>query len=72
LGPVVAYTNNQGIDRVETAHVACGHLFDHQSYLSRAGHAMLGQASWPPPLEPMGIPDAELGEKRSSLNENLH
>jgi len=32
---------------------------------------MLGQASVAPRLEPMRIPDAELGEKRSSLNENL-
>jgi hypothetical protein len=39
--------------------------------LSKAGHAMLGQASVAPRFEPMRIPDAKLGEKRSSLNDNL-
>jgi hypothetical protein len=54
-----------------TQHVAHSHLFDNQAHLSRKGHAMLVQASVAPRLESMTIPDAELGEKRGSLNENL-
>jgi len=31
-GRSFAYTNNQGKDYVETAHVACCHLFNHQTH----------------------------------------
>lgn len=44
-----AYTNNQGKEYVETAHVACSHLFNHQTHHRGQVHAMLSQTSTPPP-----------------------
>src|SRR5687767_2364688 len=44
-----AYTNNQGKDSVETAHVACCHLFNHQTHHRAQVHVMLSQTSTPPP-----------------------
>jgi uncharacterized damage-inducible protein DinB len=44
-----AYTNNQGKDYVETAHVACCHLFNHQTHHRAQVHVMLSQTSTPPP-----------------------
>jgi uncharacterized damage-inducible protein DinB len=44
-----AYTNNQGKDYVETAHVACSHLFNHQTHHRGQIHAMLSQTSVAPP-----------------------
>jgi uncharacterized damage-inducible protein DinB len=44
-----AYTNNQGRDYVETAHVACSHLFNHQTHHRAQVHVMLSQTSTPPP-----------------------
>jgi uncharacterized damage-inducible protein DinB len=38
-----AYTNNQGKDYVETAHVACSHLFNHQTHHRGQVHVMLSQ-----------------------------
>jgi len=40
-----AYTNNQGKDYVETAHVACSHLFNHQTHHRGQVHVMLSQTS---------------------------
>ena len=44
-----AYTNNQGKDYVETAHVACSHLFNHQTHHRGQVHVMLSQAQVAPP-----------------------
>ena len=44
-----SYTNNQGKDYVETAHVACTHLFNHQTHHRGQVHVMLSQTSVPPP-----------------------
>ena len=48
-GRSFAYTNNQGKDYVETAHVACCHLFNHQTHHRAQVHVMLSQTSTPPP-----------------------
>src|SRR5271154_528191 len=37
------YTNNQGKDYVETAHVACTHLFNHRTHHRGQVHVMLSQ-----------------------------
>jgi uncharacterized damage-inducible protein DinB len=44
-----AYRNNQGKDYVESAHVACCHLFNHQTHHRGQVHVMLSQTSTPPP-----------------------
>jgi uncharacterized damage-inducible protein DinB len=44
-----AYTNNQGKDYVETAHVACSHLFNHQTHHRGQVHVMLSQTRVAPP-----------------------
>jgi uncharacterized damage-inducible protein DinB len=44
-----AYTNNRGKDCVETAHVACSHLFNHQTHHRGQVHAMLSQTPVAPP-----------------------
>jgi uncharacterized damage-inducible protein DinB len=44
-----AYTNNQGRDYVETAHVACSHLFNHQTHHRGQVHVMLSQTAVAPP-----------------------
>jgi uncharacterized damage-inducible protein DinB len=44
-----AYTNNQGKDYLETAHVACAHLFNHQTHHRGQVHVMLSQTSVGPP-----------------------
>jgi uncharacterized damage-inducible protein DinB len=44
-----AYTNNQGKDYVETAHVACSHLFNHQTHHRGQVHVMLSQTPLAPP-----------------------
>jgi uncharacterized damage-inducible protein DinB len=44
-----AYTNNQGNDYVETAHVACTHLFNHQTHHRGQVHVMLSQTLVAPP-----------------------
>ena len=44
-----AYTNNQGKDYVETAHVACSHLFNHQTHHRGRVHVLLSQTPVPPP-----------------------
>lgn len=44
-----AYTNNRGKDYVETAHVACTHLFNHQTHHRGQVHAMLSQTLVAPP-----------------------
>jgi uncharacterized damage-inducible protein DinB len=44
-----AYTNNQGKDYVETAHVACSHLFNHQTHHRGQVHVMLSQTPVSPP-----------------------
>jgi uncharacterized damage-inducible protein DinB len=44
-----AYANNQGRDYVETAHVACSHLFNHQTHHRGQVHVMLSQTSISPP-----------------------
>jgi uncharacterized damage-inducible protein DinB len=44
-----AYANNQGRDYVETAHVACSHLFNHQTHHRAQVHVMLSQTSTAPP-----------------------
>lgn len=47
-----AYTNNQGKDYVESAHVACSHLFNHQTHHRGQVHVMLSQTPVsPPPLD---------------------
>lgn len=47
-----AYTNNQGKGYVETAHVACSHLFNHQTHHRGQVHVMLSQTTvTPPPLD---------------------
>jgi uncharacterized damage-inducible protein DinB len=43
------YTNNQGKDYVEAAHVACSHLFNHQTHHRGQVHVMLSQAQIAPP-----------------------
>src|SRR5215813_11996753 len=43
------YTNNQGEDYVETAHVACTHLFNHQTHHRGQIHVMLSQTTTKPP-----------------------
>lgn len=42
-GRTFPYINNQGKDYVETAHVACSHLFNHQTHHRGQVHAMLSQ-----------------------------
>jgi uncharacterized damage-inducible protein DinB len=44
-----AYTNNQGKDYVESAHVACSHLFNHQTHHRGQIHVMLSQTQVTPP-----------------------
>jgi uncharacterized damage-inducible protein DinB len=44
-----AYTNNQGKDYIETAHVACSHLFNHQTHHRGQVHVMLSQTPVAPP-----------------------
>jgi uncharacterized damage-inducible protein DinB len=44
-----AYTNNRGKDYVETAHVACTHLFNHQTHHRGQVHLMLSQTAVAPP-----------------------
>jgi uncharacterized damage-inducible protein DinB len=44
-----AYMNNQGKDYVETAHVACSHLFNHQTHHRGQVHVWLSQTPVPPP-----------------------
>jgi uncharacterized damage-inducible protein DinB len=44
-----AYTNNQGKPYVETAHVACSHLFNHQTHHRGQVHVMLSQTAVTPP-----------------------
>src|SRR6185503_2209805 len=44
-----AYTNNQGKDYVATAHVACSHLFNHQTHHRGQVHVMLSQTQLTPP-----------------------
>src|SRR5262245_58437580 len=48
-GRSFAYTNNQGKDCVETAHVACSHLFNHQTHHRGQVHVMLSQTPVAPP-----------------------
>ena len=48
-GRSFAYTNNQGKDYVETAHVACSHLFNHQTHHRGQVHVMLSQTAVAPP-----------------------
>ena len=43
------YTNNQGKEYVETAHVACSHLFNHQTHHRGQVHVMLSQTGVAPP-----------------------
>jgi len=43
------YVNNQGRDIVETAHVACAHLFNHQTHHRGQVHVMLSQTAVAPP-----------------------
>ena len=43
------YTNNRGEEYVETAHVACSHLFNHQTHHRGQVHVMLSQAQIAPP-----------------------
>src|SRR6516165_7989924 len=43
------YTNNRGEEYVETAHVACCHLFNHQTHHRGQVHVMLSQAQVAPP-----------------------
>ncbi len=48
----LAYTNNRGKDCVDTAHVACTHLFNHQTHHRGQIHVMLSQTPVaPPPLD---------------------
>jgi uncharacterized damage-inducible protein DinB len=44
-----AYTNNQGKDYIETAPVACSHLFNHQTHHRGQIHVMLSQTEVRPP-----------------------
>ena len=44
-----SYTNNQGKEYVETAHVACTHLFNHQTHHRGQVHVMLSQSPVRPP-----------------------
>jgi uncharacterized damage-inducible protein DinB len=44
-----AYTNNQGKDYVETAPIACTHLFNHQTHHRGQVHVMLSQTTIKPP-----------------------
>ena len=44
-----SYTNNKGKDYIETAHVACTHLFNHQTHHRGQVHVMLSQTSVSPP-----------------------
>jgi uncharacterized damage-inducible protein DinB len=44
-----AYTNNQGTDYLETAHVACRRLFNQQTHHRVQVHVMLSQTSKLPP-----------------------
>ena len=43
------YINNKGKDYVETAHVACAHLFNHQTHHRGQVHVMLAQTPVVPP-----------------------
>jgi uncharacterized damage-inducible protein DinB len=43
------YRSNQGKDYVETAHVACTHLFNHQTHHRGQVHVMLSQTPVAPP-----------------------
>ena len=45
-----SYTNNQGKEYVETAHVACTHLFNHQTHHRGQVHVMLSQIPVRPPV----------------------
>jgi uncharacterized damage-inducible protein DinB len=46
------YTNNKGKECVDSAHVACTHLFNHQTHHRGQVHVMLSQAGTaPPPLD---------------------
>ncbi|HLH17460.1 MAG TPA: DinB family protein [Bryobacteraceae bacterium] len=44
-----AYTNNQGKDYVESAAIACAHLFNHQTHHRGQIHVMLSQTTVKPP-----------------------
>jgi uncharacterized damage-inducible protein DinB len=44
-----AYVNNRGKDYVEAAHVACTHLFNHQTHHRGQVHVMLSQTATKPP-----------------------
>lgn len=44
-----AYTNNRGKHYVDTAHVACAHLFNHQTHHRGQVHVMLSQTPVAPP-----------------------
>ena len=44
-----AYTNTRGKDYVEAAHVACSHLFNHQTHHRAQVHVMLSQTPVGPP-----------------------
>jgi len=44
-----AYSNNQGKGYVESAHVACTHLFNHQTHHRGQVHVMLSQTPVAPP-----------------------
>ena len=48
-GSSFPYTNNQGKDYVETAHVACSHLFNHQTHHRGQVHVMLSHTQVAPP-----------------------
>jgi len=48
-GRSFAYTNNQGKDYTESAHIACSHLFNHQTHHRGQVHVMLSQTPVPPP-----------------------
>jgi uncharacterized damage-inducible protein DinB len=43
------YVNNQGREMVEAAHVACTHLFNHQTHHRGQVHVMLAQTPVAPP-----------------------
>ena len=44
-----AYTNLQGKDYVDTAHVACTHVFNHQTHHRGQVHVMLSYTPLAPP-----------------------
>ncbi len=43
------YINNRGLDYADTGHVACTHLFNHQTHHRGQVHVMLSQTPTPPP-----------------------